>query len=111
MGDIAGGFMQFLKNVPDKWLMFLLFVFIYALYVWQQNDFSGQLLQTVVGGLMGVLIGTARSTQHSSTQSGDVIVKPDPPATDLTGVDMKVTDSEVTIVEDGKGADERKTDM
>jgi hypothetical protein len=60
---------DFLKTFPDKWYLFTVFIIVIALYLYTRTDFSGQLLQTIVGAILGI-IGVRRN--QASTESGDV---------------------------------------
>jgi hypothetical protein len=72
-------FIEGLRNFPDKWLLMILFAVVLALYLYTRTDFSGQLLQTIVGAILGI-IGVRRNQVEASTESGDVTVQPDPAA-------------------------------
>lgn len=65
---------EMLKNFPDKWLVLIVFVIIFSAYLHYQNDYLGQLVQTTVGVLFGMVGLRARQTVDASTESGDVQV-------------------------------------
>lgn len=67
--------MEILRTFPDKWLLMILFVVILGLYLQTKSDFSGQLLQTIVGAILGI-IGVRRNQTDASTTLGDVNVTP-----------------------------------
>lgn len=50
-----------LKEFPDKWILFTLCILIGSLYVYSPTDFSSQLLNSAISGLMGLLIGRSRN--------------------------------------------------
>lgn len=68
---------DFLKNTPDKWLLMLLFFTVFAAYLYNHADFLGQLAQTIVGAILGIIGVRRMQNVDASTESGDVIVPPD----------------------------------
>jgi hypothetical protein len=68
---------DFLKNTPDKWLLMLLFFVVFGAYLWNHADFLGQLAQTIVGAILGIIGVRRLQNVDASTESGDVVIPPD----------------------------------
>lgn len=67
-------FNKLLKDFPDKWLLMLLFFIVFGAYLVNNADFLGQLAQTIVGAILGII--GVRRTQNidASTDTGNVQV-------------------------------------
>lgn len=63
---------KFLAGVPDKWIMVLVCLFVALIFWIRPTEFSQQLLNTVISGLVGMLIGN-RLAQSKPTP--DVNIK------------------------------------
>ena len=55
--------LKFLKEFPDKWILLLVSILCGLLFLHIRNDFTSQLLNSVVSALIGLLIG--RSTEET----------------------------------------------
>jgi len=80
---------QILKDFPDKWLLMVLFIIVFGAYLWQGADFLGQLAQTIVGAILGIIGVRRLQNVDASTETGDVIVPPEPEAEVITKKEKK----------------------
>lgn len=53
--------LHLLKEFPDKWVLFILCILVGAVFLHIRNDFSSQLLNSVISALIGLLIGRSRN--------------------------------------------------
>lgn len=68
--------LYFLKEFPDKWVLFLLCLIVGLMYYYFHNDFSSQLLNTVISALVGLLIGRTRSDAKETTINTEQVNTP-----------------------------------
>lgn len=61
-----------LKEFPDKWILFILCLLVGIMHYYFQNDFTSQLLNSVVSALIGLLIGTSRTSVNNSIKTDSV---------------------------------------
>jgi hypothetical protein len=45
---------EFLKNFPNKWLLFLLFVIVFASYLWLRHDFLAQVSRDLIVAILTI---------------------------------------------------------
>lgn len=72
--------MNFLREFFDRILMFIVFLVTVAIYWQKASPFAEQLVVTVAGGLLGMLIGrlkSAPSVEADKVETGDITITPE----------------------------------
>jgi hypothetical protein len=78
-----GKLLHFLKNFPAWFVLSLLFIVVLWLYLRTADQFLQRVVDTILGGLLGVVTGRGLPTQSNNTGTGDVIVQPEAPAQEI----------------------------
>lgn len=86
--------LKFLREFPDKWLLFTLCILIGVMFLYVRNDFSSQLLNTVISALVGLLIGRSRSeTKTENTINTKEVNTPSIQNEEMNNATINVADS------------------
>lgn len=67
IGMMSDKLLNFLNNCPDKWILFIVCLFVTGLFLYIQDDFTRQLLNTVISALLGLLIRRSSSDIKNET--------------------------------------------
>lgn len=80
-----GKFLHFLKGFPASFLLSALFLTVLWLYLRTNDAFLQRVIDTLVGGLLGVVTGRGMTqAQTGNTTTGDVNIVPNENTQDLT---------------------------
>lgn len=84
MKDILENIIKFLRDFPDKWILFIMCLLVGVLFLFIRNDFASQLLNSVISALIGLLIGRSRTETKNEIQvDGATIETPSMNTADL----------------------------
>lgn len=77
--------LYFLKGFPAPLLLSLLFLIVLWGYLQTNDAFLQRVIDTILGGLLGVVTGRGtQQSQSANTNSGDVVIKPETDLSSLT---------------------------
>lgn len=63
--------LEFIKQIPDKFLLFIVVLFILGLYTYSPSPELKDLLQLIIGGYLGILTGGLRTQQNIVLPNGN----------------------------------------
>lgn len=65
-------------------MLSLLFLIVLWVYLQTNDAFLQRVIDTILGGLLGVVTGRGTQSQSANTNSGDVVIKPETDLSSLT---------------------------